>query len=106
MLFKFYDNRNKSRLRKLRTRAERNFYQTEELLKQASALQSVLKRIDKMGSIKTDFKEKKTALTMQPEEFKEIVMAKIGAGFAEFFPKMFMQSGENEQPETSDKMKR
>ena len=48
-----------------------------------------------MGSIKTDFKEKKASLTMQPEEFKEIVMAKIGAGFSKFFPKMFTHA-ENE----------
>ena len=52
-LFKFYDNRNKTRLRKLRTKATSTEAQTQELLILASTVLSVLKGILAKANMKS-----------------------------------------------------
>ena len=48
-LFKHYDNRNKARLRKLRTKATTTEELTEELRIEATSVLSILSKIDSNG---------------------------------------------------------
>jgi len=59
-LFKFYDNRNKTRLRKLRDKATVSEKLVEELNKLSLQVLSTIKRIQEIGSLKEkDIKQKR-----------------------------------------------
>lgn len=81
-LFKFYDNRNKSRLRKLQTRAQEVLDQTSKLVKETDALQVTLKKIDKTGSLFKKLVEDQNNLTLTEDDMKsmvkDIVQQRIG----------------------------
>ena len=47
MLFKFYDNMNKGRLRKLQRRAKQTYDQSEKLTQSARTVMGLLERINK-----------------------------------------------------------
>ena len=76
MLFKFYDNRNKNRLRKLLTQASRSNTLTETLSKDTAALTSVLKRIDAQGPLKENLRKKREELLLTAEELEAAVLDK------------------------------
>ena len=101
MLFKFYDSRNKNRLRKLQTRASTTFQKADDLQKQAGTITSVLKRIDEMGSIQDNYNQKRKELTVEPEEFNNLVLSKIQGGVKKFMGQHFFKKKSG--PESSEK---
>ena len=73
-MFKFYDSRNKNRLRKLKQRALQAEDETTALATLTTNLQSVLQRINDTGSIKDDYAKKRDKIMMSPEEFEKLVL--------------------------------
>jgi len=70
-LFKYYDNRNKTRLRKLRDKAKTTVSQTEELRILASRVLSILKKISDMGSLKGKHRINTQKVLVTADDIKE-----------------------------------
>ena len=77
MLFKFYDNRNKNRLRKLQTQADRSHTLTETLQQDSTTLTSVLKRIETQGPLKESVRRGQQHLVLDADELEGEILKKI-----------------------------
>lgn len=68
MLFKFYDNRNKNRLRKLLTRAIHAYNKTESLVEDTNGLIKSLETIHQKGYLSSDLKDQHNQLQVSEKE--------------------------------------
>jgi len=77
-LFKHYDDRNKTRLRKLRKKATITQNQTDQLLKMANVVNSILAKITQIGSSRGKAAAKKPPLLIDPAKFLRVFGQNIG----------------------------
>ena len=80
MLFKFYDNRNKSRLRKLRQKASITSKLTEDLMQLAISVSTILNKIDdngQKGGLRAAAAKEFNNLVLSEEDLKKHIASGI-----------------------------